>query len=254
MTYKYTDKIFSNVDVHHLISRWDSMQEYYNPDRKERFKTLISLIKAKKNEPELILDLGCGTGSIMLECLLAFPSSQVKGIDFDFTLLALAKERLDKFGTRVTLVQSDFRNDDWVNKSNTYDVILSATALHWLDSHELAELYTKIYASLKPKGIFLNADHVGSSDSEIQEALENNKRKIYSKISLNDPWKSFWEEYFTELGNEIKAQRDKMQGNWHGVEEGLPLEWHFMKLKESGFAYVDCFYRFFNDAIYGGIK
>ena len=100
----------------------------------------------------------------------------------------------------------------------------------------------------------LNADHVGSTDRDIQEALQSRKKKLRSEISLNDPWKSFWEEYLTQLGNGIKAHRDKIQGNWHGVEEGLPLEWHFMNLKESGFSHVDCFYRFFNDAIYGGIK
>jgi hypothetical protein len=35
---------------------------------------------------------------------------------------------------------------------------------------------------------------------------------------------------------------------------GLPLAWHFDRLRESGFAQVDCLWRCDGDAIYGGIK
>ena len=51
-----------------------------------------------------------------------------------------------------------------------------------------------------------------------------------------------------------RAAWDAKAGACAGVEEGLPLAWHFDKLTESGFSSVDCFWRCDCDAIYGGIS
>jgi cyclopropane fatty-acyl-phospholipid synthase-like methyltransferase len=243
-------------DFDYWVSRWDWVQEYFNPDRKERFAALISLIKAKCGQPKLILDLGCGTGSMMLECLKAFPSTHVMGVDIDFTLLELAKGRLEHFSPRFTVVQTDFRKPDWQNLlPGKFDAVVSATALHWLAKEQLAALYSHVHQLLNENGLFLNADHVRSSDDSIQVNWKTQKAHlIFKNPELKDPWESFWDDYLNVLGNVVKLKRAEAIGNWNGIEDGLPLEWHFENLKKAGFKQVDCFYRFFGDAIYGGIK
>ena len=86
----------SSIDeeADYWISRWDTMQEYYNPDREERFSTLFSILQSKCGKPEYVLDIGCGAGSLMERCAESFPSVHVMGVDLDFTLLRLAKARL----------------------------------------------------------------------------------------------------------------------------------------------------------------
>ena len=69
-----------------------------------------------------------------------------------------------------------------------------------------------------------------------------------------EPWPSFWEDYLGELGGEAKKRWDELQASRQGVEGGMPLDWHFDRLKEAGFRDVECFYRFYCDAIYGGVK
>ena len=238
------------------VSRWDSMQEFYNPDRKKRFAALVSLIKAKCPEPKRILDLGCGTGSIMEECLNAFPAVHIIGVDLDFTLLALAQSRLKKFAPRFTTVEADFREENWSSGLPTdFDAVVSATALHWLSESQLALLYSHIHRLLKVTGIFLNADHVGSSDASLQKAWIEQKKRLRPPLpQTGEPWESFWNDYLNELGSTANAKRSEAIGAWNGVEDGLPLDWHFEKLKQAGFRKVDCYYRFYADAIYGAVK
>ena len=42
-------------------------------------------------------------------------------------------------------------------------------------------------------------------------------------------------------------------GAWEGVEDRMPLAWHFDRLRESGFSSPECFWRCGGDAIYGAI-
>jgi len=67
------------------------------------------------------------------------------------------------------------------------------------------------------------------------------KERFASLISLIEPWKSFWNDYLNLLGEDAKIKRVEALGNWNGVEEGLPLDWHFENLKMIGFQCVDCF-------------
>ena len=43
-------------------------------------------------------------------------------------------------------------------------------------------------------------------------------------------------------------------GAWEGVEEGMPLVWHFERLRDAGFGLPECFWRSDGDAIYGAIR
>src|SRR3989339_1394799 len=97
-------KMPRNFDWRIWINRWDKMQERYIAKRSERFEIMTRLIRDTQDNITNILDLGCGTGSLMLEMLKAFPQAEVFGVDFDPTLLPLARKRLDSFGGRVHII------------------------------------------------------------------------------------------------------------------------------------------------------
>jgi SAM-dependent methyltransferase len=138
------------------------------------------------------------------------------------------------------------------------DAVISATALHWLTEVQLASLYRQLAAVLRPGGIFVNADHVASQQPQVQKFWEQNRDKmrcVGAKLDGED-WESFWEAYALALG--LSGRRritERVLGGWDGgVEEGLPLEWHFAELKASGFAHPECFWRCDCDAIYGAFR
>ena len=246
-----------DFDWQYWINRWDRMQERYLVRRAERFALIVRLIRETQENISRVLNLGCGPGSLMVPVLEAFSNSEVVGIDFDPTILLLAKARLSKFGKRAKIILADLRDKSWFrNVPKTIDAVISATALHWLMPDELETLYHQIAKILNPNGIFLNADHVGSDFPPIQKAWEKHRQEMRNQEGQGnaDDWDSFWKAYAKALGINIDEVHQSSINKWAGgVEEGLPLAWHFDKLRESGFSSVDCFWRCDCDAIYGGI-
>src|ERR1700678_1337729 len=72
------------------IERWDRQQEVYMPDREDRFTALIDAVEAGTGRPDpLVLDLGCGPGSLAVRLLDRLPGATVIGLDADPGKLAL---------------------------------------------------------------------------------------------------------------------------------------------------------------------
>jgi SAM-dependent methyltransferase len=244
-----------NFDWQLWIDRWDRMQERYLVRRKERFTIIANLIQATQPAQCRILDLGCGPGSTIFHLLASLPESQVIGVELDPTGLALAKPRLEKFGVRTTLIQADLRNPDWYKDIPLpLNAVVSATALHWLRNQELESLYHQLAQLLTSGGIFINADHIPSKTPAIQQYWEKHREEMRQEEGYTnaDDWDGFWKEYGKALGVDLAAIRQPFIGKWSGIE--MPLEWHFDKLRDSGFINLDCYWRNDCDAIYGGIK
>ncbi len=248
----------AGIDWDIWIDRWDQMQNRYIAKRSERFETIIQVIKATQTSPARILDIGCGTGSLSLRLLESFPKTEIFCVDVDPTMLWLAETMKRKYGERVHIRQHDLRDSSCVvNLSFSFDAIVSATALHWLNQDQLVALYRQIYQKLNPGGVFLNADHVGSGSSKIQNYWEKHRDMMRGDDSSNPggDWDSFWAGYAKALGVDVSKIRDPLFENREtGPEEGLPLSWHLNKLHEVSFAVIDCFWRCDSDAIYGGLK
>ena len=252
-------KLPNDIDWQHWVERWDRMQERYLVRRAERIQLLVGLVREAVSPVQRVLDLGCGTGSLMHPFLDAFSEAEIYGIDFDPVLLPLAQQRLRPYGARARLILADLRSGDWrAQLPASVDAVISATALHWLTEVELASLYRQLAVLLRCGGLFVNADHVGSRQPQVQKFWEQSRDKMRHAEAKHDgeDWESFWEAYARALG--LSGQRritERVIGGWGGgVEEGLPLEWHFAELKASGFSHPECFWRCDCDAIYGAFR
>lgn len=247
-----------DFDWQYWVECWDRMQERYLVRRTERFELIARLLRETQARAGTVLDLGCGTGSLMLAALEALPEAEVVGVDFDPAMLWLAEARLARFGDRSRLILTDLRRSSWTREvPSPLDAAVSATALHWFEADQLVSLYRQIAQLLRPGAIFLNADHVGSDCAEIQRAWELRREEARSRQadSRSRSWDEFWSEYSRALGLDTREIHQRIGGGWGGkIEEGLPLAWHLDQLREAGFASVDCFWRTDCDAIYGGIR
>jgi ubiquinone/menaquinone biosynthesis C-methylase UbiE len=103
-------------------------------------KKIIEILELKENS--VFYDLGCGTGSLLVECSKAFPSSKFVGIDnspFSY-LLSKVRTRLSK------------PNNISIKFGNFFDYDLSG-ATHiflWIFVKDMDKLLKKFKSELKP--------------------------------------------------------------------------------------------------------
>ncbi|WP_262403547.1 class I SAM-dependent methyltransferase [Actinomadura sp. CNU-125] len=140
---------------------WDRQQEWYMPDREERFRVMLDMVEALAGPEPAVLDLACGTGSITDRLLKRLPGARATGVDIDPALLTIARGHFAG-DDRVELVTADLTDPGWTAAlpHRTYDAVVTATALHWLDTEPLRVLYGEIRGVLRDGGVFLNADHM----------------------------------------------------------------------------------------------
>lgn len=240
------------------VDRWDRMQRRYVVKQLERVEIIVRVIRDTQPSVVKILDLGCGPGSLMSSILEAFSEAQVFGIDFQPAVLWLAETRLKRFGGRSHAILADLRDASWTRAiQSPLDAVVTTMTLHWFSPDQLAILYQQIGEIIRPEGVFLNADHVGSDSPMIQQAWEDHRSSMLSVEADPDSndWEGFWQKYSEALDLDIREiqQRENEARKGH-VKGGLPLTWHFDRLREAGFVSVDCFWRCDCDAIYGGIR
>ena len=76
------------------IAKWDEQQEENLPDREGRFTALIDAVEEGAGRPDpLVLDLGCGPGTLSARLLDRIPAATVVAVDADPLLLTLARPR-----------------------------------------------------------------------------------------------------------------------------------------------------------------
>jgi SAM-dependent methyltransferase len=145
------------------IERWDRQQEEGLADREDRFTALIDAVEEATGRPDpLILDIGCGPGSLGVRLLARLPRATVVGIDADPVSLTLGRAAYsDVPGLRFA--DLDLRLSGWVARlglgTRAPDAAVSTTALHWLYEPELRALYAELASVLRPGGLLLDGDH-----------------------------------------------------------------------------------------------
>ena len=150
------------------INRWDAQQQLYMPDREERFTALIDAVEAGtgRNDP-LVLDLGCGPGSLAVRLLDRIPGAHVVAIDSDPLLLTLGRAGYgDRAGLRFA--DQDLRAPSWAGAlalDRLADAAVSTTALHWLDADALRGMYAQLATVLRPGGLLLDGDHLKEDEA-----------------------------------------------------------------------------------------
>src|SRR5215469_681199 len=117
------------------IARWERQQEVYLADREDRFTALIDAVEEAAGRPDpLVLDIGCGPGSLAVRLLARLPGATVIGIDADPVTLTLGQAAYsDVPGLRFA--DLDLRVPGWparLGLDRAPDAAVSTTALHWL--------------------------------------------------------------------------------------------------------------------------
>ena len=152
---------------------YDASAEYIHPHYLKIQNQILDQLNWLSTGPRLIVDLGGGSGRLMERILDRFPNAEGVLIDQSEPYLALASQRLSRFGSQASLMQARLQ-DDWGQRINRpADAIVSMSAIHHLDPSEKQDLYASCFHSLDAGGVLLNGDEFRpESESQYLEELK----------------------------------------------------------------------------------
>lgn len=227
---KKTEDIKSHFED--ISERYDKVILKNIPFYDEFLDALIGLIPFEKVKEIYVMDLGCGTGNLTKRIKQNYPHARIICIDISPNMIEVAKLKLKEYQDIEYLIK-DFYN---IKFENQYDVVLSSYSLHHLiTDDDKKTFYQKIYNNLNKGGIFFNLDVVLGSNEHIQNYYMEE-----------------WKKYLREGYSKTKVQKILEQYYYEDSPAKLidQLKW----LEDIGFGKVDVIRKYFNFAIYGGIK
>ena len=230
------------------IRRWDLQQETNGlSDREERFTALIDALEAAAGRSDpLVIDLGCGAGSLSDRVLARLPDARIVAVDADPVMLALATAA-HQGRDNLRFVSADLRGPGWtvrLNLDRPADAAISTTALHWLSPQALAAMYAELAQVIRPGGVLLNGDHLGVDEShapvlaKLSEALLQREDERRFPGGHAESWQAWWDAIAEDpaLAGPV-AEREHWRGHadHHGWASRL-LSTHIDALLAAGFS------------------
>ncbi|WP_019075221.1 class I SAM-dependent methyltransferase [Streptomyces hokutonensis] len=218
---------------------WDRQQEWYMPDREGRFRIMLDMVEACVGPEPRVLDLACGTGSITARLLARFPNATSTGVDLDPALLTIARGTFEG-DERVSFVTADLKDPRWTTglPYDSYDAVLTATALHWLRNEPLAALYGQLAELVRYGGVFMNADHMIDDTTPRINAIERTRSQSRMEQAQKNgalDWAEWWQLAAQDpVLAAPTARRFEIYGDHADGDMPSPA-WHARVLREKGF-------------------
>lgn len=245
------------------IERWDRQQEVGLPDREDRFTALIDAVEAGTGRPDpLVLDIGCGPGSLAVRLLARLPRARVVGIDADPVTLALGRA---VYGDRpgLSFEDLDLRVPGWSARLQApADAAVSTTALHWLPEPELRAMYAELATVLRPGGLLLNGDHFASDAKQhptlarLEVALCEREGRRRFPGGHPEGWQAWWEAVAADpalADHAAERARRRVEAGHHGGESGQ-LATHVDALRAAGFTEVGTLWQRGDNRLLCGVR
>lgn len=244
-----------DLDWQNWFARWEAMQNCYVPHRIERFDLMLKLPDFPCEVELRILDVGCGPGSLSFRALAHFPNARILAVDFDPVLLAMGRRLAGETASQIEFKRVDIREPEWwTSYRSQFDLVITATALHWLSAERLAQAFQRIFDVLKPGGWFFNSDHVASEDparqSSFREMLQKRRQAAFSATGADD-WNGFWESLGHAVGRLDLAKLRNVNHFWEGTDDGQPEKFHLSALRRCGFEDIKVYWQDFGEAVIG---
>jgi len=217
------------------------------PLAQEQIGVMMSILKSRAQPVEKFMDLGCGDGILGATILGEYPSSRGVLIDFSEPMLEQAHQQLKEYSEQLTFMNLDYGDAAWVNSIQThgpFDAIVSGYSIHHQPDARKHPVYEEIFSLLKPGGWFINIEHI-AAESQLAVDLFNN-HIIEARYALEQ--KNGGTKTKQEIADIYMKRPDK------DANILLPVNTQCDWLREIGYEEVDCYFRVYELAVFGGRK
>ncbi|MBR9998422.1 MAG: class I SAM-dependent methyltransferase [Cyclobacteriaceae bacterium] len=212
-----------------------------------QIELIIRLVRAWRPDLRTFVDLGCGDGILGRQLFGYWPESKGIFIDYSEPMMQAAREKGKDIVSVTEYYLLDYREKTWRNSLShalPVDVVISGFSIHHLEDDQKYRVYQDIFEILRPGGIFLNLEHVASRDQYIE--------KVFDEVFTDGLYEYHQNHNASitrqEIMDKYYKREDKILNKLTLVE--IQCDW----LREIGFLHVDCFFKLFELALFGGVR
>src|SRR5258708_14970723 len=144
-------RVLTHEQAQAFYNRMGAKQDWQAFYEKRATRDLIA--HASFETAQAVFEFGCGTGAFA-ERLLALhlePSARYVAVDSSTTMIRLAQARLARFGSRVTVEQTD-GSLQFEAASSSYDRFVSTYVADLLSASDITALLAEAHRLLMPEG------------------------------------------------------------------------------------------------------
>jgi tRNA (cmo5U34)-methyltransferase len=213
----------------------------------EQIQMLLRIVHAARPTVRKVLDLGCGDGVLGRAILARHPKARGTFLDFSETMIGRAKEKFTGAPAIHEFILADYGKPTWsaaLSSPRRFDVIVSGYSIHHQPDQRKKEIYAEIFGFLKTGGIFLNLEHVASESDW--------SGKIFDDYFIDALYEFNRRNGETQSRAALAAAYDQRPDKAANILAPVETQCHW--LREVGFARVECFFKVFELALFGGVK
>jgi len=184
------------------------------------------------------LDLGCGDGVLGASILTQYPKATGVFVDFSEPMLAACRKRIS---SPAEFLLTDYAKPSWVKQVTgwaPFDAIVSGFSIHHQPDRRKQALYREIHDLLASGGWFINIEHIAPACPTTTRLFE---AAMVSSIHRAQP----------HLSRSVVRRRfvDRPDKSANIL---APIETQCRWLRRLGFVEVDCYFKHFELAVFGG--
>ncbi len=211
----------------------------------EQIEVMLRLVRGLGLPVRRFLDVGCGDGVLAAMIREQHPVAAGVLLDHSPPMLQAARERFRELTGSIHFCCIDYGQPGWVQALAHYspfDLVVSGFSIHHQSDERKRQIYGEIFAMLQPGGMFINMEHVASRTERIGQLWE----EIMIDSLHNFAVRRGTGKSRMEVETEYRQRPDREANRFALVE--TQCDW----LREIGYVDADCFFKFFELAVFGG--
>jgi SAM-dependent methyltransferase len=239
-----TDTVWQSQEV---IGRYLTGVRRYIPLAAEQLDVMLRVVANRPEPVSSFLDLGCGDGILAGVILDRYPNAAGTLLDFAQPMLDAARQKLANVSAGLHFVQADYATPAWletVQNRAPFDLIVSGYSIHHQPDSRKQDLYAEIFNLLQPGGMFINVEHVASPSAWTEE--------LWNTLFIDALWQMYYDQGQPKSREQIRSDflnSEESAANIVTLTE-TQCDW----LRGIGFVHVDCYFKIFELAVFGGVR